>query len=303
MAKMDKFKGLVSGIADQKKSEDNQIKSSLVIKEELRTLIPPLTSEEYNQLQENIRTEGCRDALVVWKNGKEHILVDGHNRYKICTENKIDFRIELKEFRSIDHAKDWMVSNQLGKRNLTEEAKSYLRGKQYESEKRQVGGTGKNQYTSSEELKTGDANVKSTRTREKLAEEHKVSPKTIERDEKYAESIDKLTGDDSGLKWKILNKEINLPKKTIEEVVAQGDDAVKDARDSLTKTGTLRPAPGKKATQQKAKPESSTNADTDKLIKEIVAELKLAAQEKNHQAFESALAKMNSLKQKIFKTP
>lgn len=34
----------------------------------------------------------------------------------------------------------WMCKNQLGRRNLTEEQKSYLRGKQYEAEKLSVGG-------------------------------------------------------------------------------------------------------------------------------------------------------------------
>ena len=41
----------------------------------------------------------------------------------------------------------WICKNQLGRRNLTEEQKSYLRGKQYEAEKMAQGGTGANQYT------------------------------------------------------------------------------------------------------------------------------------------------------------
>lgn len=32
------------------------------------------------QLEENIKAEGCRDSLVTW-NG---VIVDGHNRCKIC---------------------------------------------------------------------------------------------------------------------------------------------------------------------------------------------------------------------------
>ena len=34
----------------------------------------------------------------------------------------------------------WICKNQFGRRNLTEEQKSYLRGKQYEAEKMAIGG-------------------------------------------------------------------------------------------------------------------------------------------------------------------
>ena len=50
------------------------------IDEEFQKLIPALTPEEYKGLEASILAEGCRDALVVWGD----VLVDGHNRYKIC---------------------------------------------------------------------------------------------------------------------------------------------------------------------------------------------------------------------------
>ncbi len=38
----------------------------LTIDPEFQALIPPLTAEEYAQLEANLRAEGCRDPLVVW---------------------------------------------------------------------------------------------------------------------------------------------------------------------------------------------------------------------------------------------
>jgi hypothetical protein len=86
------------------------------ILKELEILIPPLTSEEFKQLERNILEEGIRDPLVTW-NG---ILVDGHNRYRIALEYDINFETVEKEFTDMNSVKEWMVNNQLGRRNLPE---------------------------------------------------------------------------------------------------------------------------------------------------------------------------------------
>jgi 16S rRNA G966 N2-methylase RsmD len=88
----------------------------LRIDEELHDLIPPLTAEEYRQLEENIIAEGCRDALVVWND----TIIDGHNRYEICTQHGIEFNTVGKEFENKDVAKVWIIDNQKGRRNLTD---------------------------------------------------------------------------------------------------------------------------------------------------------------------------------------
>jgi N6-adenosine-specific RNA methylase IME4/DNA-binding XRE family transcriptional regulator len=91
------------------------------ILKELEALIPPLTSEEFKQLERNILEEGIRDPLVTW-NG---ILVDGHNRYRIAQEYDIDFTTVEKEFADMNAVKEWMINNQFGRRNLP----AYERGK------------------------------------------------------------------------------------------------------------------------------------------------------------------------------
>lgn len=87
---------------------------TLTIDTEFQNLIPPISEEEDAQLTENLMREGCRDALVVWGD----ILIDGHNRYRICTENNIEFKTEEKEFADRDEAKKWIINNQFGRRNL-----------------------------------------------------------------------------------------------------------------------------------------------------------------------------------------
>jgi DNA modification methylase len=92
------------------------------ILKELEVLIPPLTSEEFKQLERNILEEGIRDPLVTW-NG---ILVDGHNRYRIATEYDIDFVTIEKEFSDMNAVKEWMINNQFGRRNLSNYQRSVL---------------------------------------------------------------------------------------------------------------------------------------------------------------------------------
>ena len=80
-------------------------------------MIPPLLPEERKGLEESILKEGCRDALVVWKG--HNILVDGHNRYEICTAHGKPFETIEMEFASRDDAMVWIIDNQFSRRNLT----------------------------------------------------------------------------------------------------------------------------------------------------------------------------------------
>jgi DNA modification methylase len=86
------------------------------IDKELQKLIPPLTIEEHDLLEQSLKTEGCRDALVLW-NGT---IVDGHNRYALCTKHNIPFKTTNKDFTNKTDAKLWIISNQKARRNLTD---------------------------------------------------------------------------------------------------------------------------------------------------------------------------------------
>jgi hypothetical protein len=81
---------------------------------ESQTLIPPLSQEEYQNLEQSILTEGCRDSLVAW-NG---ILIDGHNRFEICNKHRVPFATKEQNFDSKNDVCIWMIKNQFGRRNL-----------------------------------------------------------------------------------------------------------------------------------------------------------------------------------------
>jgi len=82
---------------------------------EFKALMPPLTQEEYQQLEQNILAKRkCHDAIVLWDN----TIVDGFNRFCICVEHGIEFEVKEMNFVSRDDAKVWIIENQLGRRNL-----------------------------------------------------------------------------------------------------------------------------------------------------------------------------------------
>ena len=115
---------------------------------EFQSLIPPLTYEEKKMLEESILSEGCRDAIVVWND----TIIDGHNRYEICTKHGIPFETVSREFENRNEVIEWIIKNQFGRRNLPmhERARLALRLKPVIAEKakeKQAEYHG-NQYTS-----------------------------------------------------------------------------------------------------------------------------------------------------------
>ena len=101
---------------------------SIIIDKEFQSLIPPLTPEEFQQLEENCVKEGIRDALIVWKqpDGND-ILIDGHNRWNISVRHGgIPFQTKQMEFQDRNTAKQWIILNQFGRRNLSAYDRSVL---------------------------------------------------------------------------------------------------------------------------------------------------------------------------------
>lgn len=93
---------------------------------EFKALIPPLSDDERAALEASLLSEGCRDALIVWRSGDVLTLVDGHNRYHLCHQRGIAYKVLEREFASRDDVIIWMVQNQLARRNLTDFARAEL---------------------------------------------------------------------------------------------------------------------------------------------------------------------------------
>ena len=70
------------------------VKKRIEIDSGFAAMIPPLTHEERQQLENNIvDLGGARDPLVVWARTGTLTLLDGHNRYEICTRLGLPFQL------------------------------------------------------------------------------------------------------------------------------------------------------------------------------------------------------------------
>lgn len=91
--------------------------ADITILPELQAYIDPLTPDEYEALERSILAEGCRDALVLWGN----VLVDGHNRYRICQQHGVPFQtVHNTAFQSLEDVQLWMIDQHLGRRSISD---------------------------------------------------------------------------------------------------------------------------------------------------------------------------------------
>ena len=190
---------------------------NLKIDPEFQSQIPPLTDDEFKQLEENILKEGkLLSPLIVWNN----TLVDGHNRYAILQKHpEIYFSTMPLRFANREEALAWICKNQLGRRNLTPEQKKFLIGKQYSVEHRKPGGNGNNQYTATtqeavqEELCQIDTippTSAEASIRKQIAERNNVSESYVVRSEKFMRGVEIMEQMVPGMQEKILSGQFKV---------------------------------------------------------------------------------------------
>ncbi len=165
----------------------------LNIDPEFKNLIRPLRREEYRQLELNLVMEGCREDIIAWND----TIVDGHNRYEICNKMRIPYGVKELDFPSRDAAIAWICANQLGRRNISEETRKYLIGKQYEAEKKvQRNRNGYNQYRPNPNITVGRGRPideeSGRRTAARLGRKYHVSGATVQKYAKYSAALDTI---------------------------------------------------------------------------------------------------------------
>jgi len=186
----------------------------LIINPKFKDLFPPLAEEERTLLENSIRLEGCRDAIITWNNQ----IVDGHNRYEICNRYNIPFRTTEMEFSSEGKALEWMLKNQKGRRNLSDYAKTeaaLLIKSVLEKEARDRQGA-------RTDIKEIFPECSNGQTRDKIGELAGVSGKTVDK----VEYIQKHAPEDikqdlrTGAPGISINKAYELTKEEEKKVVA-----------------------------------------------------------------------------------
>ncbi|MEY8876840.1 MAG: plasmid replication/partition related protein [Leptothrix sp. (in: b-proteobacteria)] len=89
----------------------------IVVREDIKAYIDPLSAEEFDALERSLLADGCRDALVLWGD----VLVDGHNRHAICERHGLPYQtVQHPRLHSIEEVQLWMIDQHLGRRSVSD---------------------------------------------------------------------------------------------------------------------------------------------------------------------------------------
>lgn len=205
--------------SDSDRSQLTELSSKLevIVEDEFLALIPSPSFDELKELTTSV-TEygGARDPLIAWDRGPAlpPILIDGHQRLRICQRLGLPYRVLGLRFDDKDEALNWMRRNQLGRRNLSRNAFILMLGELYNRMKLPVGG----------KRNAGQ------RTRERFATEYGVDPRTVDRAGAFQAAAHKL-----GLEEDIALSRIRVSApQVIAAAKTVGDNPTKDeVRDAL----------------------------------------------------------------------
>lgn len=178
----------------------------LVIDKEFEELLPVLTPEEFERLEQSVLKNGMLDPIKVWEepNTGRYIIIDGHNRYNILKKNNLGFKywedykiMYADELPTRDDVKRWMLEQQLGRRNLSDAEKYEIVQKfksVFESKAK------KNQSLGGK----GSANLPKVDTRKEMAKATGVSEGT------YRKMDIVMKSDNEELKQKLRDKKVSV---------------------------------------------------------------------------------------------
>lgn len=201
----------------------------LKVDPKFRDKIPALSAEEFERLEENILADGeVREPLVVWND----TIIDGHHRWQIIQKHpEIPYRVKDMAFADEWAAVDWMYSNQLGRRNLTDAQRTWTLGKLYEVRKSrhgaEAGGRG-NQHTKVVSAQNGHL-AKAPRICDEIAKEHNIGKETVKRAEHFVKGLTAADKVSPGFKDAVLSGEVKAPKATIAELRKMPEEETREA--------------------------------------------------------------------------
>ncbi len=98
------------------KTEYTSDQRTPVVLPEMEQLLPPLSAEQFSSLERDILESGCYAPIII---NEDLVIVDGHNRFRICEKHGLPFRMLVFSFADLLEAKQWALETQRGRRNLS----------------------------------------------------------------------------------------------------------------------------------------------------------------------------------------
>jgi protein gp37 len=211
----------------------------LRVEPELQAFLPELTEQELSQLEKNLLADPGRVVLTLWL--EKNVLLDGHHRYLICRKHHLDYEVHTISLPDMDTAKLWMIREHRGRRNFTDEQRSYFRGTEYELAKKLEGrppngnhraASPDQQYSTKEEetyrrgkqYEGGSPKKKLDQTdpvstSQRIAKQHSVGEATVRRDAQFTRAVDAIAGAaGNGARKAILSRDVKMTRQDVQKL-------------------------------------------------------------------------------------
>lgn len=188
---------------------------------EIESLLPAHDERTTAALTAKLKAEGCREQLTAgtYPGLPAPVLIDGYNRRAICRRLRIPYSVgKTIRFPNRDAMLQWVIDNQLARRNLTPEQVAYYRGRDYLHAK-QPHGDMVRINTPPASGQSDHLGEEPTKTAETVAEKHGVGERTIRRDAEFAAAVDEIGAAEPEKKAAILNGTAGISKRQVVALV------------------------------------------------------------------------------------
>ena len=179
----------------------------LKIDPEFKDLIRPLRRKEYLQLEENILDEGCRDPIIIWND----YIIDGHNRYSICTKYSIPFNTVSKDFASREEVIVWICRQYESEKII--DSKKNIRGKNQHSLQSKQDETDEDYIIDSEPEQSIQRSK--NKTAHIIGAENNITHATVQKYAYFSRALDHIAEQCPELKTKILSGRYKISHKNV----------------------------------------------------------------------------------------
>lgn len=134
--------------------------------------------------------------------------------WRIIQENPgIPYKVKEMHFADKYAAFTWMYQKQLGRRNRSDENRTYIIGKLFESRKKTQGAN--NQYTQAKSEKAQNGPFQNGDTAQNIADEIGVGRNTVKRSEKFSKGVDAVREQNPEAAAKILHGGTGVTKQDV----------------------------------------------------------------------------------------
>ena len=212
-------------------------------------LLPKLTSSQLKRLKDRIKQYGFNEAIEITR---KRFVIDGNNRvFNILKPYRHELKIDLIRAKIIDIPEkdqaEYIISKNFDRRQLSKLMQSYIRGQQYNSMKKQIGS---NQY--SKDAKERNSPPKKTSV--SLAEQFRLTERTIRNDGSFAKLCNKLISNTCyDFVFDLLNGEIKASKTHINKLSKQPKSIIKKVLEYYSNSDDEDPKPLKEVLEMFSK--------------------------------------------------